>query len=239
MTSTVLVAVALSTSENTRARKECCKKFQKLADFAEVDCDLIQYQGRYSTGRNACPRELPLDEDIARWFSKIRYRPWAWVYGMLAAYGLRPHEAWFCEFVEGDYQQALQVTQGKTGPRLVYPLYPEWVQRWGLVKVSRPQVTVPIKDDGTRDYEEYGRRACRQFTRYKVPFLPYDLRHAYGVRGSVKFGPAHGLTVPIMAAWMGHSPTVHLNLYNRWISGAQQQQQYQQFLDRTDGPSAP
>ncbi|MCC5622699.1 hypothetical protein [Nostoc sp. CHAB 5715] len=55
----------------------------------------------------------------------------------------------------------------------------------------------------------------RTFDRRNAPFNPYDLRHAYAIRGSVRYK----VPVATMAGWMGHSPTVHWNTYNKWISG--------------------
>jgi hypothetical protein len=49
-----------------------------------------------------------------------------------------------------------------------------------------------------------------------LPFVPYDLRHAYAIRGSVVFQ----LLVAVMAELMGHSPEFHFSTYNQWISHA-------------------
>ncbi|MGB3493915.1 MAG: hypothetical protein WBA57_14390 [Elainellaceae cyanobacterium] len=227
LSASVILAAVLKTEADTRHRKQTCQKLQKLADFAGLEIDLASYAGSYSSAK-AKPRELPDDAVIMEWRDRIPYAPWRWVYGMLAAYGLRPHEAFFCEFVEDDSNRVLQVLEGKTGPRKVYPLYVEWVERWKLWQVQKPRV----KADA---YEEYGRRTCRQFQRYEVPFAPYNLRHAYAIRASVVFK----FPVATAAAYMGHAPTVHWNLYNRWISDEQHAQEFERQMNRSDRPMAP
>ena len=49
---------------------ETCRKLQKLADFAGVDVDLLQYKGSYGPSK-VQPRRLPSDEEIAHWYYKI------------------------------------------------------------------------------------------------------------------------------------------------------------------------
>ncbi|MEB3212831.1 MAG: hypothetical protein VKL39_15850 [Leptolyngbyaceae bacterium] len=41
------------------------------------------------------------------------------------------------------------------------------------------------------------------------------------------------------AAYMGHSPTIHWNLYNKWISAEQHAQEYERQMQRPDRPLAP
>jgi integrase len=221
-----LMEVVQQTEPDTRNRKQTCEKLQKLADFAALEVDLMQYSGNYSSTK-AQPRDVPSDALIAEWRDRFPVPEWRWVYGVVAAYGLRPHEAFFCEFIDGDANCALQVLEGKTGPRKVLPLYLEWVERWELWKVCKPRIQAG-------NYETYGARACRQFNRYGVPFTPYALRHAYAIRASIVFK----FPVAVAAALMGHSPTVHWNLYNRWISEDLHIQEFERQVKRPDRPQA-
>lgn len=97
----------------------------------------------------------------------------------MATYGLRDHEAFFTE-VEWREEKGkapvliAKVTKGKTGPREVLPLHPEWVDKWHLWNKNLPRVTARI-------HEEYGERVSRAFKRAGVEFDPYDLRHAYAI----------------------------------------------------------
>lgn len=212
LVATTLIAIALNTPSNTRKRREFCLKLQKLADFAEIALDLKPYQDNYSSTKPQNARTLPDDEMVGEWLEKIPTPSWRSFYGVIAALGLRPHEFWFCHFVD---DLTLQVTEGKTGERQVQALYPEWVERWGLNEIQRPNVTAKV-------YRDYGDRASTQFIRYGLPFSPYDLRHAWAIRASITFK----LPDMIAARMMGHSVDVHNRTYHRWLSQAKQADVY-------------
>ncbi|MEO0521076.1 MAG: site-specific integrase [Cyanobacteria bacterium P01_A01_bin.116] len=217
-----LVTIALETPANTRKRREFCLKLQKLADFAEIDVDLQPYRGSYST-KPQNVRKLPTDEMVGEWLAKISTSSWRSFYGVVAAFGLRPHEFWFCHFID---DLTLQVTEGKTGERQVQALYPKWVKRWDLKDIHRPKVTAKV-------YRDYGDRASTQFRRYGLPFSPYDLRHAWAIRASITFR----LSDTIAARMMGHSVEVHNKTYHRWLSQAKQADVYLAAIQ--SGPKAP
>jgi hypothetical protein len=86
-----------------------------------------------------------------------------------------------------------------------------------------------------RNYEDYGDRVGKRFRSYGLLFVPYDLRHAYAIRGSIVFK----LPVAVMAELMGHGAELHFSTYNRWISHAQQVQAYEESVNRSDRPMAP
>ena len=105
----------------------------------------------------------------------------------MATYGLRDHECWLCEFnKEGD----LQVTGGKTGPRVIQlPLYEDWVDNWNLKSVCRPR----LRQDVNLYY--LAAQCSQAFRRAEVGFPTYTLCYAYGHRGTIRFG----YEVPIMS----------------------------------------
>jgi integrase len=131
---------------------------------------------------------------------------------MIAAYGLRPHEPFFCKFIN---ESLLYVTEGKTGPREVRPLHPEWAERWKLHEMNVPKCK-------GKDYQDYGERTTTAFHRYEVPFNAYDVRHAWCIRGTV----VYQIPVPTMASMAGHTIKEHYETYQRWISKALHQQAY-------------
>lgn len=219
----LVMGTALSTPPDTRKRLEFCKKLQKLAEHAEMDVDLSPYQGKYNSAKPNNSRDLPTDAIVSEWRDRIPNKTWQWIYGIVSTFGLRPHEAWFCKFLD---DLTLHVTEGKTGERIVQALYPEWVELWQLQKIQRPKVTA-------KTYREYGERTSRQFTRYHIPFSPYDLRHAWAIRASITFG----LPDTIAAKMMGHSVQVHHETYHRWLSQAQQAEVYRAAIQ--SGPKAP
>lgn len=86
-----ILQVVRNTQPDTRARKRVCMSLQALAQFAGIKIDLKAYKGTYSP-KKATPRDLPTDAIIAKTYYEIKDDAWRWVYGMLAAYGLRNHE---------------------------------------------------------------------------------------------------------------------------------------------------
>ncbi|MGG6297841.1 hypothetical protein ACQ4M4_25895 [Leptolyngbya sp. AN02str] len=217
-----------ATERNTRNRQATCQKLQKLAQFAGIEVDLLQYQGNYGASKVKA-RNVPSDEMIAATWQQIPNSAWRWVYGVMAAFGLRDHEVFFCHWTD----EGLQVTQGKTGPRLVFqPLYPEWVEAWELRSPVLPKV------QNLHELYEAGKlgdKVARQFRRYQVPFTPYDLRHAYGIRASVTFE----LPVTTAAALMGHTPQIHLQRYHRHIGLKTNQDAAKRVMERSDRPRPP
>lgn len=193
LTPNVLIALATSTPPDTRARRRYCLALGALAKFANITVDLKRYRGTY-THKKAEQRHLPNDALIVSWFDRIDSPAWRWAYGMLAAYGLRNHEVF-----QLDYQRlrtgdvALRVLGGKTGPRLVFPFYPEWFDRFELRTVVLPEVSGKANAD-------LGHRVSQAFRRLNLPFRAYDLRHAWAVR-TMEFGMESSLA----AQQMGHS----------------------------------
>ena len=223
LNSTLILATALDTPSDSRKRREYCLKLQKLADFAGIPIDLKPYRGNYSSTKPQNSRELPTDEQVSEWREKISSSAWRCFYGVVAAFGLRPHEFWYCRFVD---ELTLEITEGKTGGRTVQALYPEWVKSWELQTIERPKVTAKV-------YRDYGDRASTQFRRYGLPFSPYDLRHAWAIRASITFR----LPDTIAAQMMGHSVLVHNRTYHRWLSQAKSDEVYRAAI--TTGPKAP
>ncbi len=225
LTTEVLIVAAQRTTANSRSRQFACQILGQLAKFAGVEVDLKSYRGNYSPQR-VQPRDIPDDLTIAKVRDTISNVGWQWVYGVIAAYGLRDHEVFFVS-IEPDPPYNAHVTQGKTGPRTVRPLYPEWVEKWRLWDSQKPACT------GT--HRDLGERTARAFKRLGVPFTPYNLRHAYAIRASVVFK----FPVAVAAALLGHSPELHWSQYNRWISQAQHEQVYREAIEREDRPKAP
>jgi integrase len=223
LTHEILLGTLLSINPGTRERKRTTGYFQRLAEFAELSIDLSSYKGEYSTGRSEVPRALPTDETIAEWWKKIPNPHWQWVYGVIAALGVRPHEAFFLQGTADPF--IWNVTDGKTGPRQASALYPEWVTQWNLIEGSPPDLSYS-------EFQAYGSQVVHQFNRYGLPFVPYDLRHAFAVR-CIKFE----IPVSIAARMMGHSVAVHTKTYHRWLSAAEQKAAYHRAI--SNGPKAP
>ncbi len=226
LTGELLIRVAeKATKANSRSRQIYCQEFRRLAEFAKIEVDLSPYVGSYSP--KSAKQDIPTDEEIAAAIDRIQNPQWRWIAGMMATFGLRDHECWLCsvEWRERSGKAPLLLVrvegETKTGAREVLPFHPEWVDRWKLNEVQRPQVTMKWLKD-------YSDRCSKAFKREGVGFTPYTLRHAWCIRASVFYR----LPLPVAAAMAGHSPSVHLATYNRWISAAQHQSAYDEAIAR-------
>jgi integrase len=228
LTEAVLRQAIERTAPNTRSRRRWCLTLSKLAKFAGLECDFKPLQGKYSATQ-VDPRYLPTDEHIAEWFYKITNPGWRWIYGIIATYGLRNHEAFFLDTTELEQGGCLiMVTEGKTDHRLVWPCYPEWIEQFGLRTKHLPPVT-------GADHAAYGQRVTHYFANVlKLPFTALDLRHRWAIR-TLEFG----LPVELAAKQMGHSVKVHCETYHRWITADVHQRAFEALMLRTDRPKPP
>jgi integrase len=225
----VIITAAQRAKPNSRSRQMACHMLQQFAKFAGIEVDLKPYVGNYSPKKVV--RKIPADDLIIASIDKFNHLPeWRNLYGLMATYGLRNHEVFYTKL---DWQETEEgrvlvaaVQDGKTGARKVYPFYPEWVDRWELWNLRLPNLTCRLNQD-------YGERIARAFKRVDIPFAPYNLRHAYAIRISVVFK----LPVAVAASFMGHSPTIHWQTYNRWISEDQYQRIYEDVLRSSNRPT--
>jgi integrase len=213
----VLLSAIAETTPNTRQRRRFCLAFRQLAQFAGIDgFDVTHLMGTYSP-KNVQPRHLPSDETIADCFVKINNPLWQWVYGVIATYGLRDHEAFFLDMSK--YPIA-QVLEGKTGYRQCWPLRPEWAELWDLKNVKLPLVNGSCHAD-------FGDRVCKFFARSPANFCAYDLRHAWAIRAM-----SFGLDASLAAKQMGHSLATHTQTYHLALNEREQQRAYDLLLAR-------
>lgn len=227
LTTEALMTALIETKPDTRTRQRAAIALGALAKFARLDFNAKPYIGSYSP-RTVRPRTLPDDKLISEWFSRINNPSWRWVYGMLACYGLRPHEVFW---IDKDLLKAgsfvVSVLDGKTGFRRVYPFYPEWFDTFQLNHVSMPNVS-------GKNNSDLGSRVRWAFKRANVPFSPYDLRHAWAVR-TLTFD----MNVSLAAKQMGHSLKIHTDIYHRWIDERHYQREYESLMSRPTRPLPP
>ncbi|WP_293341248.1 site-specific recombinase [Microcoleus sp. CAWBG58] len=210
----VLLCAIATTKPNSRQRRRFCLAFRQLAQFAGLDIEVSDLIGDYSPTK-VQPRNLPTDEAISGYFDGIRNPQWQWVYGAIAAYGLRDHEVFFLDMSKFPIAQVLE---GKTGYRQCWPLRPEWAEQWDLANVKRPPVT-------GRCHADFGDRVCKFFSRSVMDFRAYDLRHAWAIR-AIGFG----LDTSLAAKQMGHSLATHTQTYHLALNEREQQRAYDRIL---------
>ena len=220
-----IYATVQSTKANSRSRQICCTALAALAEFLnlELPTDLKSFWGNYGNSQTQL-RDLPSDEQIVAVYDSLKNPRWQYVYGMMATYGLRNHEVFFCDRTSGPEIIIHETT--KTGRHEVWPFYPEWVDRFKLTNGELPRINTDLN---TTTLQRVGQQVTTQFRRYKIPFSPYDLRHAWAVRTILM-----GLPDAVAAKMMGHSVQVHNRTYHRWMTHRDQQAAVQAALTKNE-----
>ena len=229
----LLLKILLSYKENSRSRQQCGIALSALARHLNLELpeNWKQLQSGYGIHESNF-RDLPSDDEIMKSFHLIPNPKWRFVFGLMATYGLRNHEVFFSELscLKKDGDKILRVfPQTKTGEHQVWPFHPEWVSYFHLDKTtdlsnSLPNIKTNLQD---RTLQHIGRRVSEQFRRYKIPFTPYDLRHAWAVRTILI-----GLPNTVAAKMMGHSVSIHTKTYHHWITRRDQQLAVDSALSR-------
>jgi integrase len=211
------------TEPNSRSRRRYALAYTKIADLAGIKHSLRDLIGDYAF-KAVSPRSLPSDKLIAQNYELITDQAWQWIYGAMAAYGVRNHEAYFLDFE--DYPIAY-INRGKTSERYIWPLYPEWADQWGLIHISRP-------DCSGNTNSAYGNLISKGFRYLKIPFTPYNLRHCWA-RRSFDFG----MDITMASKMLGHSTKIHTEIYRHWIDRDSFNRIYQQLITHPDRPLPP
>ncbi|NBS92725.1 MAG: hypothetical protein EBT27_03150 [Betaproteobacteria bacterium] len=174
------------------------------------------------TYREAAPVAVPTDDEIVAWVCGAG--PSAWYFGMMAVYGLRPHEIEGAVLIERDYCQVAEGT--KTGFRTVVPLPREWVVR---LRDRRLRIGLSDRPDAVSKW------LSKELKRLGLPWRPYSLRHAFAGRLWATGGSR--LDIYTAARLMGHSPQQHAKTYRAHIQPSQVAEAAERAL--LGGPAPP
>jgi integrase len=217
-----LASVVNSYDENSRSRqiaRHCLELMGKMfiqESFTLKELCPCGYKGpsnKYDEQR----LNIALGEDdVLQAFQSIPSKEWRFAFALMAAYGLRNHEVFMCDFSELLLPEVaapcVRVRAGtKTGARSVFPFPPEWLERMDMRDPSNRLPDVNAED---LTPQRVGQSVARQFARYSVPFKPYDLRHNYVVRMVTEFD----IPLPVAAKIAGHSVSVMTSTYHRVLS---------------------
>ena len=204
---------------DTRSRQKCCNAYEILAKFAGLDVNFKDLKGKYRPS-SVNPRNLPDDELIEEWWTRLSNPRWKNVYALMAVFGLRNHEVFLLDL--STLKEGICTVQEntKTGFHEVWPYHPYWFSQFQL---DRDDLVLPNLN--VRRNHEYGERVSAYFRRWKIPFCPYDLRHAWAGRTATDYG----LEDSIAARMMGHSLAIHTQTYHRFIK----KEQVQKAVDRS------
>ena len=229
-----LLEMALeSYAASSRSRQQCGTALAALARHFELDLPDNWSERAAGYGLHAAQfRRLPGDPQILLWAEQIPNPTWRLAYGLMATYGLRNHEVFFCDLsalAPGGDRVIRVLPTSKTGEHQVWPFQPDWVEHFGLEQLGGSQPPLPAVATDLRQttLQQVGRRVAEQFRRYELPITPYDLRHAWAVR------TIHiGLPDTVAARMMGHSVAIHTRTYHHWITRRDQQQAVDAALAR-------
>ena len=213
-----------SYKEGSRSRKQCGTSLNVFAEFLELE--LPSEWKSFSRGygiKKASFRNLPDDNLIEELWAKIPNKSWQYVFGLMATYGLRNHEVFFCDLsaLKNNGDKILRVLPTtKTGEHQVWPFHPKWVDLFGLNSLGKDPSLLPKINKDLREttLQNIGKRITDQFSRYSLKIRPYDLRHAWAVRTIL-----YDLPDTVAARMMGHSVSLHTQTYHHWITKRDQQ----------------
>ena len=211
--------------EGSRSRKQCATSLSVFAKFLDIKLPEDWKSNAKGYGLNkASFRDLPTDEFIETLWGKIPNKSWKFVFGLMATYGLRNHEVFFCDLSSltnsGDKIIRVLPTT-KTGEHQVWPFHPGWVEKFELFKLGNNPDLLPNinRDLKITTLQTIGKKITDQFKRYSLKIKPYDLRHAWAVRTIF-----YDLPDTVAAKMMGHSVSLHTQTYHHWITKRDQQQ---------------
>jgi len=151
---------------------------------------------------------VPTDAEIIAWVEEAP-DPARWYWGMMAAYGLRPHEIEGSVLIDRDLCQVNEAT--KTGFRTVVPVPREWVERFDL----RDRRQRPRLEGSTNRPDATSQWLSKELRRQGLSWRPYALRHAYAARLWRQGGSR--LDLYTAARLMGHTATQHAKTYRAHI----------------------
>ena len=220
----IFLSTLKSYQEGSRSRKQCGTSLNVFADFLKLS--LPSEWKSLSRGygiKKASFRDLPDDNLIEELWRNIPNKSWQYVFGLMATYGLRNHEVFFCDLsaLKNNGDKILRVLPTtKTGEHQVWPFHPKWVDLFQLSSLGNDPSLLPKinRDLGHTTLQNIGKRITDQFKRYCIQIKPYDLRHAWAVRTIF-----YDLPDTVAARMMGHSVSLHNQTYHHWITKRDQQ----------------
>jgi integrase len=201
-----LIIEWLQSIDSAGQRNKAIVAAKLLAKFLKIEVNFKDLR-KSRQKKKLTPRDIPSDDEILLIRNKIDDPQWQWIFGLLAAYGLRNHEVSGLDFA--NYPDLIVKDTSKTGMRIVTPLYPEWADLWNLGKISYPS---ECDWDANLPNHKLGKKVTAYFYSQKLGITPYVLRHAWAARSSMFMNHFKA------AKLMGHTVAVHEGTYHYWVN---------------------
>jgi hypothetical protein len=205
----MMLRVILSKEADSRARKRFCDTYGRLAEFAGMAIDFKRYRGKYSAS-SVDHRTLPSDDLIREWFYRIKDERWRWVFGVLAAYGLRNHEPFHIDMETITNDELIWVEQSKTVPHYGLPLPVEWWEEFKLYEPKLPPLTPAVLSSNSKLSTKVSGYLLEKMKPETLPFTLLDLRHRWTIRALEA-----KVEDPVAAKLQAHGTRVHSDTYQR------------------------
>lgn len=209
--------------DRPKTHDRACTYLGILLKFAGINHNLGEVQRLYNRAELK-RRELPSDEQIEEFWEGMESKEWRFVFGLMAAYGLRNHEIAYVDFESLKASKILKImthsngmipvdeaegakTNKKVG-RIVLPYLPNWYEKFELSSPCPPDLVCPSNGQmGQAVYSGLSWRGLGDLC------TPYDLRHAWAVRTVFL-----GVKMESAAKQMGHSYKIHTETYHDHIA---------------------
>jgi len=182
----LILEVAQSYPAQSRSRQQCATALGCIARANAVD--LPPSWSEITCGYKAPGKRIQdviADLDIEREISSIESDKWKTAAALMATYGLRNYELFFCDFSRMNKENGyiLSINQNEASDhRIILPLREEWPEKFGLFNLSAKLASFRCSNYKNKTLQSMGRRSSEQFRRYGISFTPKQLRHSWIVR---------------------------------------------------------
>lgn len=204
VTESVLLRIIRLMPEGSAGRRDQGNLLCSIGESLGLELPKARAACRGYGAAQLSPRDIPSDTEIENTWERIKLPHWRWMWGMCAAFGLRPHEV--ANLVMLPEGKCKVDDDTKTGSRICSACPSQWVTKWELEQLPRP----------TQDPSKLAKVFGDALDRDGITMRPYVLRHAYAIRLISRKIP-----ITIAALMMGHSVDVHTRTYHRWITEEQ------------------
>jgi hypothetical protein len=204
VTEAVLLRIIRLMPEGSAGRRDQGNLLCSIGESLGLELSKARAACRGYGAAQLTPRDIPSDSDIEATWARIKLPHWRWMWGVCAAYGLRPHEAANLKIRPDGKVKVDDST--KTGSRICSACPSNWITEFQLHDLPRPTQAAGTLAKVFGDALE----------RDGITLRPYVLRHAYAIRLISRKIP-----ITISALMMGHSVDVHTRTYHRWITEEQ------------------